>query len=443
MISQPYTLILGLGKTGFSCAQYLASQNISFAVADSRKEPPYASAFKSVFPSAPLVLGELPKNWLENADEIIISPGLSLNILSKELRNKKNIIGDIEVFARAIKKPILGITGSNGKSTVTALVGEMLKEANKKTIVCGNIGEPVLNFVAKEKETDCFVLELSSFQLETTHSLNLFSSVILNVSEDHMDRYATAKEYLEAKKRIYRNCRHPVVNLDEPFLWQDIKFNCKPITFSIKKTDADFFILEKQNSTYLCHQGKPIISTDQLKLNAPHHWQNALAALALGSTLDVPLESMVGTLQNFAGLPHRCQWVRSLNGIGWYNDSKGTNVGATLTAIASLGEKTEGKIILIAGGMGKGADFSLLRDSVKKYVSHVILLGQDAQILEGALKDHATIHQVTQLSEAVMLALKYARSKDNVLLSPACASLDMFQNYEHRGQVFMDLVNGL
>jgi len=437
-------VIVGLGATGLACARFLVHQNIPIAVVDSRKEPPQLKNFKKEFPAIELTLGSFSEKLLNEAAEIVVSPGVSLKepSIAEQIKKGKSVIGDIELFTRHIQNPILAITGSNGKTTVTTLLGLMVKEAGNSASVCGNIGEPVLNQLVSP-EPDYYVIELSSFQLETTYSLNPAAATVLNVSPDHMDRYDTYQEYLHAKQRIYQHCHSPVVNADEPAIWETIKFMAAPIQFSVTNSKADFSLIEHNQEWHLAHHRKPLIAVHELKLNARHHLQNALAALAMGEAIGLPMESRLNVLRHFTGLPHRCQWIKTLNGVDWYNDSKGTNVGATQAAITSLGAHVKGKLILILGGQGKGADFSALRKPVQQYVKQIILIGEDAPIIEKALKDTATLSFADSMEAAVQSAQLAATPGDAVLLSPACASFDMFDNFEHRGDVFIKSVEAL
>lgn len=437
-------VIVGLGATGISCIRFLAQQNIPVAITDSRTAPPQLKNLKKEFPGITLALGAFCEKLLNEAAEIVVSPGVSLKepAIARQVDKGKSVIGDIELLARHVKSPILAITGSNGKTTVTTLLGLMAKEAGISAAVCGNIGEPVLNHLLVP-EPDYYVIELSSFQLETTYSLNPMAATLLNMSPDHMDRYANYQEYLAAKQRIYRNCLCPVVNADEPAVWKNLAFAKPPLQFSLIDKKADFSLCQRDGECYLTRHGEPLIAASELKLNARHHLQNALAALAMAEAMYLPMRSCLAVLRNFAGLPHRCQWVRKLNDVNWYNDSKGTNVGATQAALMSLGTQVTGKLILIAGGQGKDADFAALQKPVERYVKQVILIGEDAPILEKALTNATTIVHADSLQAAVKLAQQAARPGDVVLLSPACASFDMFDNFEHRGDVFIKAVEAL
>ncbi|WP_100623367.1 UDP-N-acetylmuramoyl-L-alanine--D-glutamate ligase [Candidatus Coxiella mudrowiae] len=442
MIDKQLTVILGLGKTGLSCAQFLAETNQPFAITDNRQEPPQLKKFVQAYPYAKLALGGFSENLLNEAHQIVLSPGVPLYDLAivKQVAIGKPIISDIELFARAVKKPVIAITGSNGKTTVTTVVGLMMKAAGINAIVCGNIGQPVLQQLQLNPEY--YILELSSFQLETTFSLQPHAATVLNISEDHMDRYASFEEYIRAKQRIYNFCRTPIVNGDEPEIWKKILFKEKPLSFGLQNR-ADFSLIEHNHKTFIAYQRKRLIPIEKLKLNASHHIQNALAALALGKAVGVPMEAMLEVLRDFTGIRHRCQWVRKYKDVDYYNDSKGTNVGATQAAIVSLGEVAKGKLILIAGGQGKGADFSALRNVVKRYLKQIVLIGEDTPLLEKALQRCTKISRASSMEEAIKQSTDIAQQGDVVLLSPACASHDMFKNYEHRGDVFIETVEGL
>lgn len=442
MKGKQLTVIVGLGKTGLSCAKFLAEKNQPFAVTDSRQEPPQLKEFVQAYPQAKIALGEFSENFLNEAHQIIISPGVPLcdPAILKQARMGKSIIGDIELFARVVKKPVIAITGSNGKTTVTTVLGLIMKAAGMNAVVCGNIGKPVLQQL--DLDPEYYILELSSFQLETTFSLQPYVSTILNISEDHMDRYTSLQEYVRAKRRIYDLCQTYIINADEPEIWEKISFKKSPLSFGLKNR-ADFSLMEHNHKTYIAYQRQRLLPVAELKLKAPHHIQNALAALALGMSVGAPMDIMLEVLRNFTGIRHRCQWVRKYKGINYYNDSKGTNVGATQAAIVWLGEVSKGKLILIAGGRGKGADFSNLRSVVKRYVKQAVLIGEDAPLIEKALQGYTKISRAFSMEEAVKKSTAVAQRGDVVLLSPACASFNMFKNYEHRGDIFIQTVEGL
>ncbi len=445
------TLIVGLGPTGLSCLRYLVSQGCRVAVTDSRRDPPALAEARREFPTVEIAIGGFSPALFEAASEVVLSPGVALTeplVVQAKARGIQPI-GDIELFARAARAPVVAITGSNGKSTVTTLLGLMAEKAGLKVKVGGNLGTPALALL-EISEPDLYVLELSSFQLDTSYSLKTAAAVVLNVSEDHMDRYATFAEYLKSKQRIYDRCQQPVVNADEPAIWKGLSFEAKPLSFTVdtalltEPDDSVFSVRSEDSESYLCRGTQKRIAVHDMKLKGRHHLQNALAALALGSALKLPIAAMAEVLKNFTGLAHRCQWVARVGGADWFNDSKGTNVGASLAAILSLGENTKTqKIILLAGGQGKNADFSVLNEALKQHVKQVIVFGQDAPLLAQAWQDIVAIKRVESLQAAVAEAARSVESEDIVLLSPACASLDMFKNFEDRGDQFVKAVREL
>jgi len=433
-------VIVGLGKTGFSCVRHLVKHNYNIAVVDSRKQPPMLQQLQTSFPNIPIHIGNFAEDILAQADELIVSPGVSINELpvAKQIKNGIPAIGDIELFTHYAKAPIIAITGSNGKSTVTTLVGEMAKCAGLNVQVGGNLGTPALDLL-NEPNPDLYVLELSSFQLETTYSLKAEVAVVLNISPDHMDRYKNIEEYTAAKMRIYNGCKIAVINrVEQACLFPTGK--SKYLSFGLDEPGQNEFGIR---NNYLSYGPQNLLAIDELKLKGQHQVANVLAALAIGTAVKLPMPVMLQVLREFEGLPHRCQWVAKINGVDWYNDSKGTNVGATQAAIEGMGSSIAGKLILIVGGQGKGADFSPLYAGVKKYVRSVILIGKDASKLAVALNAATEILYAKSMRQAVEIAMQKARKRDAVLLSPACASFDMFDNFEHRGKVFADEVNKL
>lgn len=439
-----FHVIIGLGDTGISCAHYLHQQKIPFAVIDTRLMPPGLAAFQTRFPDVVLSLGGFDANLLQKADVIVISPGVSRKepLIAEAMVKGKRIIGDIELFASVATQPIVAITGTNAKSTVTTLVGHMM-QASYKTAVGGNIGVPALDLLAQEASQEAYVLELSSFQLETVESLTASVACILNVSEDHMDRYDHLNDYIAAKQRIYKGARCTVFNRDDvatyPTHVSDISY---AFTLSMPK-EREFGIMTMQGEEYLAFETTPLLNVSDLPIVGKHYQANALAALAIGHGMQLEMPAMLRVLETFQGLPHRCQFVREYLGVTWFNDSKGTNVGATLAAIQGLGAHLHGKLILIAGGVGKAADFSPLAPLIKQYVRHTVLLGQDAPEIAKIMNEGDAVSYATDMEEAVIIAKNAAKPGDYVLLSPACASFDMFRNYAHRGDVFMAIVNQL
>ncbi len=447
-------LIIGLGKTGLSCARYLHQQGLPFAMMDTRENPPGVSVCREEFADVPLHLGGFNEQWLMAADELVVSPGIALAepAIARAIEHGATAIGDIELFCRAVEKPVVAITGSNGKSTVTTLVGEMARQAGLKVAVGGNIGTPALDLLADEN-ADVYVLELSSFQLETTYSLRAAAATVLNLSADHMDRYPTLIDYHQAKQRIYRGCATAVFNREDPLTTPLLPVSAGAITFTSGTPDlGQMGLLTNETGVWLSKGMNKLINTRELKLKGRHNFTNALAALALGEALGLTMDAMLTALRAFPGLPHRCQWVGEFQGVSWFNDSKATNVGAAVAAIEGLGndlpgsgsqaspEKASGKIVLIAGGEGKGAEFSGLQPAVERYVSHLVLIGRDGADIAQAVQGSTTIHWAETLSEAVKQSAALANSGDAVLLAPACASFDMFDSFEQRGEEFVRLV---
>nr|WP_178105051.1 UDP-N-acetylmuramoyl-L-alanine--D-glutamate ligase [Pseudomonas sp. WS 5013] len=442
--SDQFRIVVGLGKSGMSLVRFLAQQGVRFAVADTRANPPELATLQRDYPEVEVRCGELDVDFLCRASELYVSPGLALATpaLREAAARGVKMSGDIDLFTRYAKAPIVAITGSNAKSTVTTLVGEMAEAAGRKVAVGGNIGTPALDLLSDEVEL--YVLELSSFQLETTERLGAEVATCLNISEDHMDRYDGMAQYHLAKHRIFRGARQVVVNRDDALSRPLIADQVPCWTFGLGKPDFKRFgLIEEGGEKYLAFQFETLMPTAELKIRGAHNQSNALAALALGHAVGLPFEAMLQTLRRFAGLPHRCQWVRELRGVGYYDDSKATNVGAALAAIEGLGADIAGKLVLIAGGDGKGADFSALKASVARFCRAVVLLGRDAEQIAEALGDAAPLLRVKTLDEAVQRCAELAQSGDAVLLSPACASLDMFKNFEERGRLFAQAAEGL
>lgn len=442
--SDQFRIVVGLGKSGMSVVRHLARRGQPFAVVDTRANPPELATLQAQYPEIEVRCGELDVDFLCRASELLVSPGLAVSTPALQAAAARGVklSGDIELFAREARAPIVAITGSNAKSTVTTLVGEMAQAAGRKVAVGGNLGTPALDLL--NDDVELYVLELSSFQLETTEQLNAEVATCLNVSEDHMDRYAGLPAYHQAKHRIFRGARQVVVNRDDrlsrPLVGEEV-----PIwSFGLGKPDfKGFGLIEENGEKYLAFQFEVLMPARELKMRGAHNQSNALAALALGHAVGLPFAAMLQTLRTFAGLPHRCQWVGERAGVSYYDDSKATNVGAALAAIGGLGADIDGKLVLIAGGDGKGADFSALREPIARYCREVILLGRDAGRLASVLQDAVALKQVQGLEEAVQRAAECALPGDAVLLSPACASLDMFMNFEERGRLFAAAVEAL
>ena len=440
-------VIVGLGRTGLSCARHLRSLGWRIAVTDTRAKPPELERLHELFPDVPVSLGGLDIRLLDDAVCVVASPGVSLKepfFLEAAARGLE-IVGDIEMFARVVEAPVVGITGTNGKSTVTALVGRMAQRVGIKARVGGNLGEPALDLLAAARtesaQTQLYVLELSSFQLETTTSLDLQAATVLNVSPDHLDRYASVGAYADAKARIFARCDTAVINLDDPLVVAMPKPGQRTLGFSLRAAiGADYScIATVEGAWWLTRRGEPLMKVAAMKIKGLHNAANALAALALGEALGLPVQAMLAELAEFPGLPHRSQWVADVDGVTYINDSKGTNVGATLAAVGGM----KGPLVMIAGGDGKNQDFSPLAEAFRGKVRHTVLIGRDAQAIAQVLQGVCTVEFCSTMDAAVRAAARAAKPGDIVLLSPACASLDMFRDYTHRGAVFSEAVKEL
>ncbi|MGY4492523.1 UDP-N-acetylmuramoyl-L-alanine--D-glutamate ligase [Pseudomonas sp. TE3610] len=442
--SDQFRIVVGLGKSGMSLVRFLARRGVAFAVADTRENPPELATLRRDYPQVEVRCGELDVDFLCRANELYVSPGLALATpaLQQAAARGVKLSGDIELFARNAQAPIVAISGSNAKSTVTTLVGDMAAAAGKRVAVGGNLGTPALDLLADDVEL--YVMELSSFQLETTDQLNAEVATVLNISEDHMDRYSGLPAYHLAKHRIFRGARQVVYNRQDALTRPLMGEGLPCWTFGLNKPDFKAFGLREENGQkYLAFEFQNLMPVSELKIRGSHNQANALAALALGHAVGLPFEPMLATLRTFAGLAHRCQWLRERNGVSYYDDSKATNVGAALAAIEGLGADIDGKLVLVAGGDGKGADFSGLKAPVAAHCRAVVLLGRDAELIADVLGDDVPLVRVKTLDEAVAQCAALAQPGDAVLLSPACASLDMFKNYEERGRLFAQAVEGL
>lgn len=433
------TLIAGMGVTGISCARFLQRRNIPFRVIDSRDEPPQLKIFRQEFAGSEILTGGFDNGALQGIRTLVLSPGIDLRHPFVELARQQGIrvVGDIEIFADYSNAPVIGITGSNGKSTVTTLAGYLLERAGYKVRTGGNLGTAALDLIT-EPAPDFYVLELSSFQLDLTQSLRPRAAVVLNVSDDHMDRYPDIDAYTASKAQIYRQADWCIVNRD------DVRVSAMPVGKSVlsfgtaaPSRSDEFGLVEAGGKIWLACGDLKLLPVDRLGIQGRHNWMNALATLALLQASGIALETVVEYLPEFTGLPHRCRLVAQRNGIRWINDSKATNVGASAAALESF----DPPIILIAGGDGKGADFSVLRPSVTNRVKAVLLFGRDAALIEQALADVAPCIRLNNMEEAVTRAAAMARPGDTVLLAPACASLDMYTSYAARGDDFARCVH--
>jgi UDP-N-acetylmuramoylalanine--D-glutamate ligase len=437
------TVIVGLGLTGLSCARYLAGKDVRMAITDSREIPPQLRTLQQELPDIPLFLGNINMDLLSAAGQLVVSPGVSIHEspVWDAIASGIPVVSDIELFCQHVTAPIVAITGSNGKSTVTTLLAQMAGCTGLEIRAGGNLGTPALDLIG-EMEPDLYVLELSSFQLEMVHSLNAKAAVVLNISADHLDRYPSIDDYVVAKQRIYAGNGTMVINGDDKFVSGMLDPNRKIKKFTLNEPEGDEFGLKViNNNKWLVHGDEKLISESELQIHGEHNLANALAALALGSAIDIPMLSMLDSLREFSGLPHRCQWVGQFNSVDWYNDSKGTNVGACITSVNGLGG--DNNVVLIAGGEGKDADFSELSKIAKEKLSAAVLMGVDAPKIEHVLSNIVPVYRADDLAMAVRTAANIARPGDVVLLSPACASFDMFEDYKERGNAFMAEVNKL
>lgn len=438
-------VVAGLGISGVAAVNFLHKQGYRVAVTDSRQNPPGHDQIPAEIQTS---FGELDLELLLSAEEIVISPGLDPKIeqIQEVVKQGIPVVSEIQILRRATDKPIVAITGSNAKSTVTTLMGIMAQAAGKKVAVGGNLGRPALDLTNDDPEL--YILELSSFQLEATSNLNADVAVVLNMSEDHLDRHGDMFGYHTAKHRIFQGVKKVVYNRDDS-LTRPLVPDATPMqSFGLNAPDMNQFgILKDTDGTIWLARGRErLLKSEDMYIQGTHNVANALACLALGEAIGLPLDTMLETLKTFKGLEHRCEFVKEVNQVRYYNDSKGTNIGATLAAIDGLGAAIEvkgGKVAIILGGQGKGQDFTALRESLTKYVKVAVLIGEDAPIIEQAIQGTTTLLHAQTFKEAVELCKKNTQANDVVLLSPACASFDMFTGYPQRGHQFVELVNAL
>ena len=426
-------------------AKWLTRAGASVSVADTRATPPQIGALRAILPGVPAACGPFREESFAGIDLIAISPGVPLTepLVRRAVGERTRVVGDVELFAQAAKGTrIIAITGTNGKTTVTSLVGVMARAAGKDCEVAGNIGPAVLDSLMRRedsgKQPDLWVLEVSSFQLETTSSLAAGAATVLNISEDHLDRYRGIEEYAAAKARIFGGGGVQVLNRDDPRSLAMALPGRRTITFGLGAPGRaeDWGLLDRAGEPWLAQGGNALLAVRGMKLAGLHNAANALAALALCRALNLPLAPLLDALREFKGLPHRVEPVGEAEGVCWYDDSKGTNVGSTVAALAGLAHGAS-KVVLIAGGEGKGQDFSPLEDAVARSARALVLIGRDAELIGAAVAGAGVpMRRAQSMEEAVALAAEAARPGDAVLLSPACASFDMFRNYKHRGEVF-------
>ncbi len=454
-------LVVGLGDTGISVAHYLQGLGFKFAIIDSRAQPPMMDEFSQQMPDTPVFTGGFDEAAFKVATHLVVSPGVSLNeqAIVKAIANGSKIVSDIDLFACSVDVPIVAISGSNGKSTVTTMLGEMAKAAGVEVGVGGNLGTPALDLLALNAQL--YVLELSSFQLERTSALNAAAATVLNVSADHLDRHVDLAEYAREKQRVFRGDGVMIINVDDPVV-DAMRDDCmdaggrapkvgalgdagaiaddsrKTFTFSINNK-ADFHLAYQGDTEYLMHNESRLMPLAELPLEGRHNAANALAALALGVAVGLEEQAMCNALRKFKGLSHRMQRVAEIRGVTWVNDSKATNIGACVAALQGYARK----VILIAGGDAKGADMNELTSAIKEKAKSVVLMGKDAGLIKQALNGCVPVYSASNMAEAVQIAAGLADAGESVLLSPACASLDQYKNYQDRGEKFTKAVLAL
>lgn len=448
-------LVLGLGKSGLSTTHFLRRRNATVKVADTRARLPDIETLTDKYPDLDIYLGDLPIALLEDVDQLVISPGLSPAHPLVQVAKQKGIqvIGDVELFCRQAQAPIIAITGTNAKSTVVTLIADIITDAGFKVALGGNIGIPVLDLLdSAEGEPDFYVLELSSFQLETTYSLKSKVAAVLNVSPDHMDRYADFSSYTQAKQRIYAHCEWALYNRDDAATRPSQNLSApggktKLMSFGLQaavESDVLSYNLLKNGDSWLAQGQDAVFPVCDLKLSGVHNHINCLAALAVSDALGISRLSVQKTLRNFRGLVHRCEWVTDIGQVRWINDSKGTNVGSTLAALRGYADEYSGKIVLLLGGVSKGADFTPLRQMITQHVKIVIVYGRDAAKIQNDLAEAACpVINVDDFDLLIKKAHYEAGESGLVLFSPACASFDMFKNFEERGDEFKKRVHDL
>jgi UDP-N-acetylmuramoylalanine--D-glutamate ligase len=429
-------LVIGLGKSGASACRYLLGEGAEVTVTDSRANPPALAEVQSLRVALKLngFMAPHPSSQLRGA---VISPGISLKepFVQELVAAGVEVIGDTELFARAVAAPVIGITGANGKSTVTTLVGEMAKRAGKRVAIGGNLGTPALDLL--DIRTELYVLELSSFQLESIHSLRCVAATVLNLSQDHLDRHGSMEAYAEAKARIYNNCQVAVFNRDDRETRRNLKSAAKAVSFGLDEPlNGDYGVIVAEGQHWLnCGSARLVMQT-ALKIYGMHNTANALAALALADAAGIPRNAAIEALIEFKGLRHRCEFVAKTDSVSWFNDSKGTNVGSTLAALKGL----PGPIVWLGGGLSKGQDFSDLAEALAQKGRAAVLFGQDAEKIEHDIFGALPIYREPTMREAIVRAREIAAPGDRVLLSPACASFDQFRNYEDRGDQFCAVI---
>ena len=454
-----HVLVLGLGESGLASALWCARQGARVRVADTRAAPPYLAELRRRAPSADFRSGEFDKALLDGIDLLVLSPGLSggLMVVIHARADGIPVVGEIELFAQALRSlssaaPVLAITGTNGKTTTTALTGHLLRATGKTVGVAGNISPAALTALMDAQDANAlpqiWVLELSSFQLETTETLNPAAATVLNISDDHLDRYIDLDEYASAKTRIFQSAEGApgvqVLNRGDGRVRRMALADRHIITFGLDAPAAaeDFGLRMNRGEAWIVRGERFLLPVSELPLAGLHNAANAMASLALCVSLGFDANALLPALRSFRGLPHRVEKVAEVDGVTWYDDSKGTNVGATVAALTGLGGLGR-KVVVILGGDGKGQDFSPLKKAVARHARAAVLIGRDGPLIEKAIGGGVSMETATDMNDAVRRARALAQSGDAVLLSPACASFDMFRNYEHRAQAFVAAVHAL
>lgn len=433
--SNSKVLVVGAGETGLSVAQFLNRNGFWFAIVDSRDRPPLLDKLLESMPDAAVFTGGFDADAFKVATHLIVSPGVSLreDSIVKARAQGAKVIGDIDLLAACTAAPIVAITGSNGKSTVTTMLGAMVNEAGKRAAVGGNLGTPALDLLSPDVEL--YILELSSFQLERTELLNAAAATVLNISPDHLDRHDSVDDYAREKQKIFRGDGVMVLNADDAIVNKMAMSGRRISTFAIN-SEAEFYLKWEGRQGHLMHDDRPLMTLDELPLEGLHNAANALAALALGAAVGLDEQVMCKALKKFKGLSHRMQRVAVKNGITWVNDSKATNIGACVAALQGYTRK----VVLIAGGDAKGADMSELVPAIKSQAKCVIVMGKDGPLIEQALNGCVPVYRAENVAKAVNIAAEIAEQGDTVLLSPACASLDQYKSYKDRGEKFASAV---
>jgi len=440
-LSKADNLVFGLGVTGMSVARYLKRNGIDALFVDSRSQPPGLDELQELLPDADVVLGENATVQLTKINRIVASPGVadSEPMLTMARKAGIDVVSDIELFARDAEAPIVAVTGSNGKSTVTTLLSLMCDAAGKTALAGANLGEPALDLLQQDKP-NFYVLELSSFQLQRTNTLSAKIAVLLNISADHLDWHESEKNYRNAKYRVFKNADAAVISRDDPDIAKQVGKGTRVVSFGLDAPDDGHYgLLEEEGTAFLARGEQLLLATSELALVGRHNQLNALAALAAGELMGLELSAMLQVLAEFPGLAHRMQLVASKKGVDFINDSKATNVGAAVASVESI----DGVIVLIAGGEAKGGDFNDLSKALNNRLRAAVLIGSDADRIADALTDAAPVRIANNIKEAVVQAAGYAETGDTVLLAPGCASFDQFPNYMARGDAFVEAVQGL